>query len=421
MLYRIHEAERAWLRPIAQVSQANACVLRTLPGPFSSAAAAGWELLHRITKEYDPPRFGIESVFTRGAEVSIHEEAVDVTPFCKLTRFARRSDDPAVLHAMTRDPKVLLCAPLSGHFATLLRDTVRSMAPDHDVYVTEWADAREVPLSEGVFGLDDYVLHLERFLRFLGVEETHVVAVCQPAVPALAAVARMASAGGPVPPSLVLMAGPIDGRVSPTQVNRLAHERPISWFEKNLVHRVPRSYPGAGRRVYPGFLQLTAFVSMQPTRHADAYRDYWMHRAIGDFEAAERHVRFYDDYNAVLDMDAAYYLDTVRHVFQEHTLARGIWDVVGERVRPADIRNTAVLTVEGSNDDITGPGQTHAAHALLTGLPAARKERFTAGDVGHYGVFSGRRWREKVYPHVRDFIRQSAPRAHRESYEENGS
>ena len=408
MLYELHDLQRRWMRPIAHASRLNADLLSAAPAGLGRPAAAAWALLHRITKDYGRPAFGVDAVLAHGRPVSVHEEVVERTPWCRLVRFARRSDDPQLAAQLAADPKVLLCAPLSGHFATLLRDTIRALAQDHDVYVTDWSNARDVPLSDGFFGLDDYVLHLRRFLRRLGPRETHVVAVCQPAVPALAAVSLMASAGEPTPPSLTLMGGPIDGRNSPTQVNRLATERPLAWFEKTLVHRVPAGHPGEGRRVYPGFLQLTAFVSMNPDRHLSSYRHYWWDRLRGRAEAASAHERFDDEYNAVLDMDAPYYLETVRLVFQEHALARGTWEVAGELVRPAAIRETAVFTIEGSEDDITGAGQTHAALALCTGLSDESKRRLTAEGAGHYGIFSGRRWRESIYSALRDFVRERA-------------
>jgi len=409
MLYELHALQRRWLRPIAGLSRVNAELLRLAPAGLGRPAAAGWELLRRITKEHPRPAFAIDTVEAHGQPVAVREEVVAQTPWCRLVRFARHSDDRRLAEQLAGDPRVLLCAPLSGHFATLLRDTVRALAADHDVYVTDWSDAREVPLAAGFFGLDDYVLHLERFIRALGPRRTHVVAVCQPAVPALAAVARMAAAGEPAPPSLVLMGGPIDGRISPTQVNRLATERPLVWFEQNLIHRVPAGFAGQGRRVYPGFLQLSAFVSMNPRRHFAAYCDYWLDRVRGRDEQAAAHERFYDEYNAVLDMDALYYLETVRLVFQEHALARGTWRVAGEPVRPAAIRDTAVLTVEGSEDDVTGAGQTHAALALCTGVREAAKQQLTAAGVGHYGIFSGSRWRGSIYPTLRDFMRAHDP------------
>lgn len=405
MLYELHDLQRRWLRPLAGLARVQADLLRRAPAGLGRPAAAGWELLRRITKDHPRPAFGIESVEAHGQTVAVREEVVARTPWCRLVRFARHSDDLQVGARLARDPRVLLCAPLSGHFATLLRDTVRSLAGDHDVYVTDWADAREVPLADGFFGLDDYVLHLERFLRTLGPARTHMIAVCQPAVPALAAVARMASAGQETPATLVLMGGPIDGRINPTQVNRLASERPLVWFEQNLIHRVPAGFPGEGRRVYPGFLQLAAFVSMNPGRHFTAYRNYWLDRVRGRDEQAAAHERFYDEYNAVLDMDALYYLETVRLVFQEHALPRGTWHVAGEPVRPGDIRDTAVLTVEGAEDDITGAGQTHAALGLCTGVREADKQRLTVEGAGHYGIFSGARWRGSIYPAVREFVR----------------
>ncbi|MDQ3030911.1 MAG: polyhydroxyalkanoate depolymerase [Myxococcota bacterium] len=409
---------RSWMRPVAGIAQVTAHALRRSPPGLAwlsgaAPAAAGWELVHRITRDFPRPAFAIPSALAHGREVSVAEEVVLEAPFCRLVRFARRTDDPDTAARLASDPKVLLCAPLSGHFATLLRDTVRSMLHDHDVYVTDWVDARVVPLSAGTFGLDDYVAYVERFIRHLGQRELHVVAVCQPTVPALAAVARIASAGEPTPRTLVLMGGPIDCRRSPTQVNRFATERPISWFEQNLVHRVPAGYPGAGRRVYPGFLQLTAFVSMNPRRHLRAYQDYWLARLTGDDAKAAEHERFYDEYNAVLDMDAAYYLETVRTVFQELSLARGTWEIDGELVRLEDVRDTAVLTIEGAEDDVTGAGQTHAALELLRGVPDASKRAITAPGCGHYGIFSGRRWRESIYPELRSFLGDHALRADR--------
>ena len=314
-------------------------------------------------------------------------------PFCKLVRFE------------SRGPRVLLFAPLSGHFATLLRETVRTMLPDHEVFITDWTDARMVPTSAGTFSFDDYVAYAIEFMRALG-PDLHVMAVCQPSVPVLAAVSLMATKNDPcVPRSLTLMGGPIDPRESPTEVNKLATTRDISWFEDNVIHTVPFGHPGAGRRVYPGFLQLLAFVSMNPERHAESYRNYFFDVLRGDSEAAEAHRKFYDEYNAVLDMDAAYYLDTVRMVFQEHALPRGRMRIAGELVRPADIRTTALLTVEGELDDISGLGQTRAAHTLCAGIPNERKQHHVAEGAGHYGIFSGRRWRESVYPIVREFIR----------------
>jgi poly(3-hydroxybutyrate) depolymerase len=295
-------------------------------------------------------------------------------------------------------------APLSGHHATLLRDTVRTLLRDHRVYVTDWVDARMVPGSEGEFGLDDYIAYVQEFIRHLGAEKLHVVSVCQPTVPVLAAVSLMASRGETTPRSLVMMGGPIDARCSPTAVNNLATQNPMSWFENNVIHTVPATFPGAGRRVYPGFLQHAGFLSMNPSRHFSSHWDFYADLVKGDMEDADAHRRFYDEYNAVLDMPAKYYLDTIRVVFQEFLLPRGEWYVQGERVDPTAITGTALLSIEGELDDIAGLGQTEAAQALCTGIPAAHREHFIVEGAGHYGIFSGRRWRETVYPKVRDFF-----------------
>lgn len=414
MLYELHDFSRRAMRPMAAWAQASAQILRHTPLPGAPFVAAGWELVHRLTKEFPRPSFQIESVVLDGETIPLTEEVVAATPFCRLLRFTRLPSTASTQAKLDAQQKVLLCAPLSGHFATLLRDTVRSLAPDHDVYVTDWIDAKEIPVSAGRFGLDDYVEHLMAFLRELGRDGSDVsmVAVCQPAVPALAAVSLMASAGERTPKALVLMGGPIDCRRSPTEVNKLAMKRPLSWFETQLVHPVPPGHPGQGRRVYPGFLQLTAFVSMNPKRHAKAYRSYWFDRIAGEKESAAHHERFYDEYNAVLDMDADYYLETVRLVFQEYALARGTWSVRGRPVVPSDIRDTAILTVEGAEDDITGAGQTHAALDLTSGVPADKKRALTEPGCGHYGIFSGRRFRDSIYPQLRDFLRAHRGAAH---------
>ena len=403
MLYALQDLSRRAMKPVALYANLSARLLRHMPLPGAPFAAAGWELVHRLTKSYTRPSFGITSLEIDGETIAIAEEVVQATPFCRLLRFTRRAT-PSLQARLDAQSKVLLCAPLSGHFATLLRDTVRALAIDHDVYVTDWIDAKEIHRDAGRFGLDDYVDHLVGFIRHLGAAELGVIAVCQPAVPALGAVSLLASRGEPTPRSLVLMGGPIDPRLSPTDVNRLATERPISWFEDNLVYPVPLGHAGAGRRVYPGFLQLTAFVSMNPDRHYTSYREYWLDRVGNERESAAAHERFYDEYNAVLDMDAEYYIDTVRTVFQDFALAKGTWSVRGERVVPSDITGTAIFTVEGATDDITGAGQTHAALALCANVPADRKRSYTAPNCGHYGIFSGSRFREQVYPELRAFL-----------------
>jgi poly(3-hydroxybutyrate) depolymerase len=299
---------------------------------------------------------------------------------------------------------VLVVAPLSGHHATLLRETVATLLRDHTVYVTDWVDARLVPLSVGPFSLDDYVGYVREFIRHIGAERLHIMAVCQPVVPALAAVALDAAEGRPAPRSLVLMGGPIDTRYSPTRVNDFATKRPLAWFETHLVHETPAGYPGRGRRVYPGFLQHAGFIAMNPGRHMSAHLDFYEDVSRGAHDDAQDHRRFYDEYNAVLDMPAEYYLDCIRVVFQEHLLPRGLWRVGGEPVLPGAIADTVIMTVEGQLDDISGLGQTEAAHRLCTGLTDDRKHHLTVAGAGHYGIFSGRRWRELVYPQVRDVM-----------------
>ncbi len=323
------------------------------------------------------------------------EVALD-KPFCRLVHFRQRE---------ARERKVLVVAPLSGHHATLVRDTVRALLAEHDVWVSDWVDARRVPLSAGRFHLADYVDYVRDWITLLS-PDLHIVSVCQPTVPVLAAVSLMASSREAQPRTMTMMGGPIDARRSPTAVNNLAQKKPFSWFEQNLIHRVPPKYPGYMRRVYPGFLQHLGFVAMNPDRHVSAHWDYYRHLVEGDGDSAEAHRRFYDEYNAVLDLPAEYYLDTVKTVFQDFALPKGRMFVREERVRPQAIRGTALLTVEGERDDISGNGQTEAAHALCLNIPRERREHFLAPGVGHYGIFSGRRWRELIYPRVRDFIRR---------------
>ncbi|RAD34152.1 polyhydroxyalkanoate depolymerase, partial [Burkholderia multivorans] len=300
-------------------------------------------------------------------------------------------------------------APLSGHHSTLLRDTVRTLLQDHKVYITDWIDARMVPVEVGPFHLHDYVEYIQEFIRHIGARNLHVVSVCQPTVPVLAAISLMASRGEDTPLTMTMMGGPIDARRSPTSVNSLATQHSLAWFENNVIHTVPANYPGEGRQVYPGFLQHTGFVAMNPERHAQSHWDFYQSLLRGDEEDAEAHRRFYDEYNAVLDMAAEYYLETIRVVFQEFRLAEGTWDVNGERVRPQDIKRTALMTIEGELDDISGSGQTHVAHELCTGIPQDQRRSLTAEKCGHYGIFSGRRWRTIIYPQLRDFIREHAP------------
>ncbi|TBR40284.1 MULTISPECIES: polyhydroxyalkanoate depolymerase [Dyella] len=411
MLYQIHEWQRSILGPLSYYADATAHLLTDQGSPFSQLPgaqrmAAGYELLHRLGKEYEKPEFGIHKIESHGQEIAIVERVALDKPFCQLKRFKRFSDDPDTIEKMKEEPVVLVVAPLSGHHATLLRDTVRTLLRDHKVYITDWVDARMVPLSDGAFRLDDYVAYIEEFIRFIGARQLHVISVCQPTVPVLAAVSLMAARGEDTPLSLTMMGGPIDPRSNPTSVNNLATKQPLSWFKGNVIHTVPPNYPGRGREVYPGFLQHAGFVAMNPGRHLSSHWDFYLNLLRGDQDDAAAHRKFYDEYNAVLDMPAEYYLDTIETVFQQFLLPRGLWDVNGERVTPSAIKQSALLTIEGELDDISGLGQTEAAHDLCTGIPADRRAHKVIEGAGHYGIFSGRRWREVVYPQVREFIRK---------------
>ena len=409
MLYQLYETQRALLSPFAEFASASAKLYSHPLSPFAQAPgaermAAGFDLLHRLTKEYEKPAFGITSVKTEdGIEFAVQEQVVENRPFCRLLRFKRFTDNAQMLERMRSQPIVLVVAPLSGHHSTLLRDTVRTLLQDHKVYITDWVDARMVPMSEGEFHLHDYIGYVQDFLRLIG-PEANVVSVCQPTVPVLAAISLLASRGEATPRTMTMMGGPIDATKSPTAVNNLAMNRDINWFEHNVIYRVPQNYPGAGRRVYPGFMQHTGFVAMNPDRHANSHWDYFLDLVRGDDDSAEAHRQFYDEYNAVLDMDADYYLETIKTVFQDFSLVNGTWVVKGEPVRPQDITTTALLTVEGELDDISGAGQTEAAHRLCSGIPTDRRQHYIVQGAGHYGIFSGRRWREMAYPEVRKFI-----------------
>ncbi|AWI52742.1 polyhydroxyalkanoate depolymerase [Aquabacterium olei] len=413
MLYQIYETQRAWISPFSEFASA-ASKLYSHPLslmahlPVAQRVAAGFDLVHRLTKEYEKPEFNINKVNVHGTDVVIQEQVVEAKPFCRLLRFKRFTDNGALLEKLRAQPSVLVVAPLSGHHSTLLRDTVRTLLQDHKVYITDWVDARMVPLESGEFHLDDYINYVQEFIRKIG-PDVHVISVCQPTVPVLAAISLMASRGETTPRTMTMMGGPIDARKSPTAVNNLAMNKSFEWFENNVIYRVPQNYPGAGRRVYPGFMQHTGFVAMNPDRHANSHYDYFLDLVRGDEESADAHRVFYDEYNAVLDMPAEYYLDTIKTVFQDFALVNGTWMVRNpqgepELVKPADIKTTALLTVEGELDDISGAGQTRAAHELCTGIPSSNQKHYDVIGAGHYGIFSGRRWREMAYPEIRSFI-----------------
>jgi polyhydroxyalkanoate depolymerase len=357
---------------------------------------AAYELIARAGLTHDRPAFGINAVKVGNREVTVHEDAALATPFGTLLRFRKDVEAP--------QPRVLLVAPLSGHFSTLLRSTVQTMLPEHDVYITDWHNVRDVALTHGRFGLHEYIEHLIRFLEAIG-PGAHVVAVCQPCVQVLAAVAIMAQSNNEAAPrSMTLMAGPIDPRVNPTKVNALANSKPIEWFERNLIATVPMRYPGAFRRVYPGFVQLAAFMSINIERHVKAHRELYEHLAKGEHDKAHVTKAFYDEYFAVLDLTAEFYLETVRRVFQECALPTGKLEWQGECVEARAIKRTMLLTVEGERDDICAVGQTAAAHELCSGLRPYLKRHHMQAGVGHYGVFSGHRWTNQVYPLVKNVI-----------------
>ncbi|HEV3007928.1 MAG TPA: polyhydroxyalkanoate depolymerase [Burkholderiales bacterium] len=394
MLYSLYEAQHMALAPWrfwAELSRGwfGHPFSPFIHLPLAKRLSASSELFLRITERYEKPEWNIPE--------AVPEIALD-RPFCKLIHFRQQQE---------KKPKVLLVAPLSGHHATLLRDTVRSLLAEHDVWVTDWVNARLVPLTAGPFHLADYVDYVRDWIRLLS-PDLHVISVCQPTVPVLAAVSLLASAKEQTPRTMVMMGGPIDARRSPTAVNNLARRKPYSWFEQNLIERVPSKYPGYMRRVYPGFLQHLGFVAMNPDRHLIAHWDYYHKLVMGDGESASGHRRFYDEYNAVLDMPAEYYLDTVKTVFQDYALPKGRMFVRDELVRPQSIRETALLTIEGELDDISGNGQTEAAHALCLNIPRERRSHFVAPGVGHYGIFSGRRWRETIFPRARDINRPNS-------------
>ncbi|MDX5360339.1 MAG: polyhydroxyalkanoate depolymerase [Alphaproteobacteria bacterium] len=406
MLYHAYELTHAAVTPLRAACHLGQQVLRnpfnpvayTLPG---KAIAAACDVMESTTRRYGKPEWGLDDTRVAGQICPVAERVVLHKPFCDLLHFQR---EPSIA-GRRRDPKVLIVAPMSGHFATLLRGTVEAMLPEHEVYMTDWIDARTVSLMEGAFDLDDYIDYLIEFVQFLG-PDVHVMGVCQPGPAVLAATALMHQhAHDHVPATITIMGGPIDPRQSPTVPNKLAIERPLSWFENNVITRVPWPHPGFMRRVYPGFLQLSGFMSMNLDRHIDAHMKMFQHLVENDGDSVEKHRTFYDEYLSVMDLTAEFYLQTIRDVFQEFKLPRGKFEHRGELVRPDAITRTALMTVEGENDDISGIGQTTAAHDICVNIPADRRIDYLQPKVGHYGVFNGARWRAEIQPRVRDFIR----------------
>ncbi|MCB9964368.1 MAG: polyhydroxyalkanoate depolymerase [Rhodospirillales bacterium] len=414
MLYHLYDLQHALLTPARIMAETSRFIYQNPWNPIAHTPAgrtlgAGAEMISRLTRRFGKPEFGLHETMIDGKTIKISEKTILEKPFCTLTRFYR--------HARRNDPKVLVVAPMSGHFSTLLRGTVEALLPHHDVYITEWIDARQVSLTEGRFNLDDYIEYVMEFIQELG-PDVHVVAVCQPAVPVLVATALMASMNDPKQPATItLMGGPIDTRISKTAVTELAEERPLSWFENTVVTTVPCYYPGGFRKVYPGFLQLSGFMSMNLDRHVGKYMDFFNHLVQGDGDSAEAHRKFYNEYLAVMDITAEFYLQTVETVFQRHLLPRNkmkwrnpktgvLHDVV-----PADIKKTALLTIEGELDDISAHGQTTAAHPLCTNLAPEKQFHHFQENVGHYGIFNGRRWQQEIMPRMRTFMRQHDAKA----------
>ncbi len=415
-MYWFYEMSHAALNPVRAFSDATRLFYKNPANPLSyttigKSVAAACELFERTTRRYGKPEWGITSTTVGAEHIPVSINTIWERPFCRLLHFERAFERVP----RRPQPKLLIVAPMSGHYATLLRGTVQAFLPNHEVYITEWVDARMVPHSEGSFDLDDYIDYVAAILRRLG-PDTHVIAVCQPSVPVLAAVALMEAEGDPdVPASMVLMGGPIDTRRNPTGVNKLAEERGIEWFRHNVITKVPLPNPGVMRDVYPGFLQLHGFMSMNLDRHIQAHKDLFHHLVAGDGDSAQKHREFYDEYLAVMDLSAEFYLQTVDTVFVRHALPKGEMMHRGTRVDPSKIRRVALMTVEGENDDISGVGQTEAAHTLCSNIPADRKVHYLADNVGHYGVFNGSRFRADIAPRISDFILSNNVRGGRQA------
>jgi poly(3-hydroxybutyrate) depolymerase len=406
MFYQLYELNHAMMAPWRAAADAMRLAYANPLNPIAHtymgrAAAAGLEVFERTTRRYGKPEFGLPETVVDGVPVAVQERIVWREPFCNLIHFER-----ALPKGKSSDPKVLIVAPMSGHYATLLRGTVEALLPQSDIYITDWIDARTVPLAEGTFDLDDYIDYVIQMLHFLG-PDTHVIAVCQPAVPVLAAVAIMEANDDPLSPSsMTLMGGPIDTRINPTAVNKLAKDKPIEWFRDNVVMPVPFPQLGFMRPVYPGFLQLSGFMSMNLDRHLTATKDFFEHLVKNDGDAAEKHRDFYDEYMAVMDLTAEFYLQTVDVVFMKHALPKGEMMHRGQKVDTTAIRKVALLTVEGENDDISGVGQTNAAQTICTNIPENMRLHYMQPDVGHYGVFNGSRFRREIAPRIMAFHRE---------------
>jgi poly(3-hydroxybutyrate) depolymerase len=403
VLYDAYELQRSILSSASDWAAIGAELLNNpaLPMGYVGAGpiiASALQVFAHVYEERGKPAFNITTVKAEGRKRAVRESVVLEKPFCALRHFRRAG--------LPKDaPRLLIVAPMSGHHATLLRGTVARMVENQEVWITDWADAKMVPVSEGDFDLDDYIDYLIEFLRFIG-PDTHMLAVCQPSVPAFAAAAVMGAERDPCrPATLTMMGGPIDTRASPTTVNDVAMERPLSWFKRNVIATVPLNYPGAGRRVYPGFLQLAGFLSMNIESHLMSHYEMFKHLTLGDQESADATRRFYDEYLSICDMTAEFYLQTIEHVFQRHTLPKGEFVHRGKPIDPGAIRDTALLAIEGERDDISGIGQTRAALDLASRLSAKRKKYHLARDVGHYGIFNGSKWSTRIAPVVEEWIR----------------
>jgi poly(3-hydroxybutyrate) depolymerase len=411
MLYSLYELGHLSVAPLRIAALMQSSMLRSPFNPLADTelartAAAASDVFESVTRRYRKPDWQLPTTNVEGMDVPVTPESVWSSPWCSMVHFERDAEALVEARGERSDPAVLLVAPMSGHYATLLRSTVEAFLPEHEVYITDWSDARTVPVLAGRFDLNDYVDHVMAMLRVLG-PETHVVAVCQPGPAVLAAVALMSEEGDPcTPATMTFMGSPIDARLSPTAPNKLAETRDIEWFKQNMIHTVPALYPGAFRRVYPGFLQLASFMGMNLSKHVDAHQAYFQNLVKGDGDSADKHRQFYDEYLAVMDLSEEFYVQTLIDVFQEYSIAKGTFKHHGRLVKPSAITKTALLTVEGEHDDISGIGQTQAAHDICSSIPEAMRQDYIQPGVGHYGVFSGRRFKTEIYPRMRDFMRK---------------